>query len=103
MSVLTKRLRELSLADPEGVCRQAAETIERLEQEVTDLKEMGFGKCRFPDGVVIKPDGKNILDPCHYEPIEKYANVTIEVRKCRNCGTVDIGWWKQDDTVELEV
>ena len=44
-------------------------------------------KCEFPNGMVIKPDGVNELDPCIYEVVEKYANVTIEVLKCKTVGT----------------
>ena len=60
-------------------------------------------KCTLPEGVVIKPDGVNELDPCIYEEIEKYANVTVSIRRCKNCGNIDIAWYRQDDTEELEV
>lgn len=29
-------------------------------------------KCRFPPGVIVKPDGVNELDPCVYEEVECY-------------------------------
>ena len=60
-------------------------------------------KCSFGDGVVIKPDGMNELDPCVYQEIERYANVTISVLKCKQCGHIELCWYKQDDTVELDV
>ena len=58
-------------------------------------------KCEFPNGMVIKPDGVNELDPCVYEEIERYANVTVSIRRCKNCGNVEVVWFRQDDTVEL--
>ena len=60
-------------------------------------------KCKFPDGIVIKPDGVNELDPCIYEEIERWGNVTVSVNRCKVCGHVDISWIRQEDTVELEV
>ena len=42
-------------------------------------------KCKFPDGITIKPDGVNELDPCIYEDIAKYKNVTITISKCKKC------------------
>lgn len=47
-------------------------------------------KCSFGNGIVIKPDGVNELDPCIYEDIEMYKNVTVIVSKCKNCGNIDI-------------
>lgn len=58
-------------------------------------------KCKPPNGIVIKPDGIHELDPCICETIEKYRNVTVEVRRCKNCGTVDIVWYRQDNTEEI--
>lgn len=60
-------------------------------------------KCEFPDGIVIKPDGINELDPCLYEEIERWGNVTVSVKRCKICGNIDISWYQQEDTVELEV
>jgi len=60
-------------------------------------------KCEFPGGITIKPDGVNELDPCIYEDIEKYANVTVTVSRCKVCGHIEISWTRQPDTVELEV
>lgn len=59
-------------------------------------------KCSFPDGIVIKPDGINELDPCLYETIETHRNVTVEVRRCKRCGHIDIAWIRQSNT-ESEV
>ena len=60
-------------------------------------------KCSFGDGIIIKPDGINELDPCIYKEIEKYANVTITISKCVKCGRINIEWEKQDDTEEIEI
>lgn len=61
-----------------------------------------MGSCCNFDGVVIKPDGVNELDPCVYEEIEKYANVTISVLRCKKCGHIELEWFRQEDTEELE-
>jgi hypothetical protein len=60
-------------------------------------------KCKFPEGIVIKPDGIHELDPCEYQEVERYANVTISIRRCKKCGNIDIAWFRQEDTEELEV
>lgn len=60
-------------------------------------------KCKFPEGIVIKPDGIHELDPCEYQEVERYANVTISIRHCKKCGNIDIAWFRQEDTEELEV
>lgn len=59
-------------------------------------------KCEYPNGMSIKPDGINELDPCIYEEIESYANVTIQILKCKNCGHIEIAWKRQPDTIQLE-
>ncbi len=64
---------------------------------------MKMKKCKYPEGITIKPDGIHDLDPCVYEDIEKYANVTVVVSRCKKCGHVEISWMRQDDTVELDV
>lgn len=60
-------------------------------------------KCTLPNGMIIKPDGVNELDPCIYEEIERYANVTVSINRCKNCGNIDISWFRQEDTEELEI
>ena len=60
-------------------------------------------RCSFPDGVIIRPDGVNELDPCLYEEIERWANVTVHVMKCKHCGHTEISWERQPDTEQLEV
>lgn len=60
-------------------------------------------KCQHPPGVAIKPDGVNELDPCIYEEVERYRNVTVSVMRCKVCGHVEVSWTRQDDTEEVEI
>ena len=60
-------------------------------------------KCEFPDGITIKPDGENELDPCVYEDVERYTNVTIVISRCKKCGHVEISWLRQEDTEQLNI
>ena len=57
-------------------------------------------KCSFGTGITIKPDGVNELDPCTYETIEVHRNVTVIVSKCKKCGSVDVSWIRQEDTID---
>lgn len=60
-------------------------------------------KCSFGKGITIKPDGVNELDPCIYEDIEIYTNVTVIVSRCKKCGHIEISWIKQENTEQLPV
>ena len=55
-------------------------------------------KCAMPDGIEILPDGEHPMDPCVYKIKEVHRNVTVTVSECKNCGSVDISWTKQEDT-----
>ena len=59
-------------------------------------------KCKFPEGVTIKPDGVHELDRCEYEISAVYKNVTIEVLRCVRCGHIEISWVRQEDTEKVE-
>lgn len=59
-----------------------------------------MAKCSFGEGVTIKPDGINELDPCFYEVIEVHKNVTVEVLRCKRCGHQEITWRKEDEEDE---
>lgn len=59
-------------------------------------------ECSFGEGITIKPDGINELDPCLYQKIEAYRNVTVIVSRCVRCGKVDISWVRQEDTEECQ-
>ena len=62
-----------------------------------------MSKCEHPKGVVIKPDGVNELDPCIYQDVEKYSNVTVTVAKCIRCGHIDISWERQENTEKVDI
>lgn len=69
----------------------------QVEQETGEIRR----RCRFPGGVVIKPDGVNGLDPCVYKSKEVHTNVTVTVSQCVRCGHVAIEWKRQDDTEDI--
>ena len=58
-------------------------------------------KCRFPNGIVVKPDGINELEPCRYEDIEIHKNVTVIVSRCKKCGHIDYQWKRQPNTESI--
>ena len=60
-------------------------------------------RCTWGDGITVKPDGVHELDPCEYEVVEAYRNVTVEVLRCKNCGHVEISWIRQENTEEGDV
>lgn len=60
-------------------------------------------KCEFKDGISIKPDGINELDPCVYKTIEFYTNVNVEVVKCKYCGNIDIRWYRTENTEQIDI
>ena len=62
---------------------------------------MHFCKCSMPDGLVIKPDGVNELDPCLYQTEEVYINCTVEVSRCQKCGSYNINWYRTAATEEV--
>lgn len=70
----------------------------RLDSETESLTNPESSKCAFSDGIVIKPDGENELDPCLYKTKEIHRNVTVKVSECVRCGSVDISWEAQDNT-----
>lgn len=58
-------------------------------------------KCRFPDGMTIKPDGIHELDPCLYEEVEVIKNCTVRVLRCVRCGHYE--WeWERDEEREMD-
>lgn len=63
----------------------------------------GRHRCRFPDGVTIKPDGIHPLAPCIYEEKEIHRNVTVYVGQCKECGHVNLRWERQEDTEDILV
>lgn len=61
-----------------------------------------MNKCEF-NGLTIKPDGVNELDPCVYEDIEMHTNCTVIVSKCKKCGNIIVTWLRQDDTEDFDL
>ena len=55
-------------------------------------------KCQLPNGLSIRPDGVNELDPCVYRRKEIHRNVTVEISQCERCGHIEISWHRQPDT-----
>ena len=58
-------------------------------------------KCEFPEGMIVKPDGENELDPCIYETTQIFTNCIVEICKCKKCGNVSVSWRKTGDTEEV--
>lgn len=59
-------------------------------------------RCRMPEGLTIKPDGANDLDPCVYAEKQVLRNVTVKVSQCIHCGHVSIEWKRQADTEVIQ-
>ena len=77
--------------------------LRMLVDEVTRKKSADItttSKCSFGN-VIVKPDGVNELDPCDYQIVEKYSNVTIEILRCKKCGHMEVLWHRQDDTEDI--
>jgi NMD protein affecting ribosome stability and mRNA decay len=55
----------------------------------------------MPDGLVIKPDGVNELDPCLYQTEQVLTNCTVEVSRCKKCGAYNISWYRTPWTKEV--
>ena len=66
-------------------------------KKIFENKFYGSCKCQPPEGVVIKPDGVNELDPCVYEEVETHHNVDLTILKCKKCGHMDFEWRYRDD------
>ena len=53
--------------------------------------------CSFGDGVEVRPNGIDQLDPCIYKVIEVHRNVTVEVLRCKRCGRVELSWYREGE------
>ena len=51
-----------------------------------------MSRCQWPEGMEIRPDGVNPLDPCSYDVVEEHHGVTVRVLRCRRCGHQEIEW-----------
>lgn len=52
--------------------------------------------------ITIKPDGIHELSPHKFTEEMKLKNVTVQILRCKVCGEVSIGWYRQDNTEMLE-
>lgn len=53
-------------------------------------------KCRWGDGVDVKPDGVHSLDPCIYEEIETIEHCIVHVLQCVRCGHMEFTWEQEE-------
>ena len=58
-------------------------------------------KCTFGDGITVKPDGRSELDPCLYQEMGTYENVTVHILRCVRCGHITVEWERQDNTIDI--
>lgn len=61
-------------------------------------------KCAFGDRnteISVKPDGVTELDPCLYQEIGTYENVTVHILRCVRCGHIEIEWERQENTIDI--
>ncbi len=56
--------------------------------------------CSFGEGIVIKPNGVDELVPCDFDLVEIHENVRVEVLRCKRCGEISYGWFRQDNTID---
>lgn len=54
-----------------------------------------MSKCELPNGLIVRPDGVNELDPCIYDEIERHSGCIVHVMRCRRCGHIEISWERQ--------
>lgn len=97
------RLLKKTVREQEDQIANLKTHIASLQKIIEDLRNHQPMKCNFGDGITIKPDGVNELDPCRYELVEKHRNVTVEVLRCKKCGHVEVVWYRQDDTEDGDV
>lgn len=59
-------------------------------------------RMKVQGAIVIKPDGVHELSPHRFQEEMKLKNVTVQILRCKDCGEVSIGWYRQDNTEILE-
>lgn len=50
----------------------------------------------------IGPNGEYELEPVIFDVVAIYKNVTVELLKNPETGEISMGWYKQDDTEEID-
>ena len=90
-------------------------TYERLKNGETDWKDHVKNKLKdvvIPYELFVKlmEQDKQIdnemLDKnseCDFEVTDIWKNVTVFIKKCKDCGAIEIVWEKQEDTVREEI
>lgn len=59
-----------------------------------------ISKCNGDKG---NPDC-DIQDNCFYEVVETHKNVTVEVLRCKNCGKIELSWYKDNpDPLDVDI
>ena len=86
----------VEVSNRDDVCAECKAQHKQLAEWLKELQFLKNQKCQPPDGVSIKPDGVNELDPCLYDEVETYQNVTVHVLRCRRCGHIEIEWERND-------
>ena len=87
----------VEVSNRDGVCAECKAQHKQLAEWLQELQLLKNQKCQPPDGVSIKPDGVNELDPCLYDEVETHQNVTVHVLRCRRCGHIEIEWERNVD------
>lgn len=64
-------------------------------------KERMTRECEH-EGITIKPDGIHELSPHYFKKVQVFKNVTVEILQCKKCGEVSIGWYRQENTEEVD-
>lgn len=44
-----------------------------------------------------RPDGEHALSLHEYEEVETIHNACVQILKCRKCGKLSIGWYKEGE------
>ena len=57
-------------------------------------------KCKYREGMELKI-GDIPVDPCLYETEKVLTNCTLEISRCKNCGHIEISWYKTANTEEV--
>jgi len=58
-------------------------------------------RCRFPEGIDIKPNGVNSLIPCKFKEKEVHTNVNVSIIQCERCGRILVEWFRTDQTEDI--
>lgn len=54
------------------------------------------------EGYKFMPDGEHECEPVWFDKRTLYRNVTVEVLENMETGAISIGWYRQENTEEVE-